>query len=404
MSGLQPSAPEQEAMIVDAPPLTAMVFRFVAPRVYLASVVAGFLLCVAAGWLAGRLHRFDGFVRFHPYINAETLYNATALQVQRLVETIPRDRIAVIIGGSSKLHGTGMTPDELWSHELQRRLGDRYGVLNLALRSGRTDHFGMHAAEMLARSGRPAILIGDVDPAMGFNGVGSYQPYQYFFYDARARGLLYDWPAREAALMRSTAAAGAAQRARLDELELHGTANASFNFDDLWNFVGYRYVFLGAWHPLTGRGSWRPRRTYDDLETRSAPPEGYYGLHQFAAQMRIARGWAIRPPPHGWEALIESTQTIPEPIRARMVLVMIGRSPYYVDQLSVEEQDLYNRHLDAYIETLRNAGLTALRAGRSWDARDFVDVVHMSPRGGARLAAELAPVVEQMARRLGYME
>ena len=120
--------------------------------------------------------------------------------------------------------------------------------------------------------------------------------------------------------------------------------------------------------------------------------------------MRVARGLSTPVAPRAWGPAVESIQTIPEAIRARLVLVMIGRSPYYVGQLTAEEQALYDRHLDAFLATLHDAGLTAIRAGRSWDARDFVDVVHMSPRGGARLAAELAPVVEQMARRLGYVE
>lgn len=390
--------------VVDAPPLTALLFRFVEPRIYLASIVAGFLLCVAAGWLAGRLHRFDGFVRFHPYINAETLYNVTALQVQRLVETIPRDRIAVIVSGSSRLHGTGMAPDETWSHELQRLLGDRYGVLNLALRSGRMDHFGMHAAEMLARRGRPVIVVGEIVPALLLTGVGSYQPYQYFYYDARARGLLYDWPAREEALARATAPAGAAARMRLAEFARHGEANALLNFDELWNLIGYRYVFLGGWNMRTAQTPWRPRGAYPDLENYSAPPEGYYGRYSQAEQISSVRRWAVPVDPNVLAAVAESVQTIPEVIRARSIVAILGRSPYYLDQLSSEDRSLYERNFEAYLAAYRDAGLNTIRPDRAWDARDFVDSIHMSPRGGAKLAAAMAPLIEQLARQLGYLE
>ena len=62
----------------------------------------------AAGYLAGRRNCYQDFERFHNYINIGTLYYPTASQVRSLGKAmLDPDKIIVVVGGSSILHGSG---------------------------------------------------------------------------------------------------------------------------------------------------------------------------------------------------------------------------------------------------------------------------------------------------------
>jgi len=45
-----------------------------------------------------------------------------------------------------------------------------------------------------------------------------------------------------------------------------------------------------------------------------------------------------------------------------------------------------------------------LEAGETYTADDYADASHLAESGGAKLAAELAPKVRGLARRLGYAQ
>jgi hypothetical protein len=54
------------------------------------------------------------------------------------------------------------------------------------------------------------------------------------------------------------------------------------------------------------------------------------------------------------------------------------------------------------VRELERIGLAALEVEASYGEEDFVDRVHLSEAGGRKLAAEVAPAVRRLARRLGY--
>src|SRR5207245_11801285 len=97
------------------------------------------------------------------------------------------NKIIVIVGGSSVLHGTGQAASQVWTRKLQEVLGERYQVINLALRCGRTNEFGQVAAEMLLAEYPQMIFICDC-----FSGDLFAEPdglfYKYFYWDAYYKG------------------------------------------------------------------------------------------------------------------------------------------------------------------------------------------------------------------------
>src|SRR5262249_38079452 len=112
--------------------------RLLAPWALLVGVAAAFLGCCLAGHLASRRNHLHHFGRFHLMRPPEPLYYPTVGQVRQFARShYDRDKVLVIVGGSSVLHGTGQRAGHVWTDRLQEELGDGYQILNLALRGGR---------------------------------------------------------------------------------------------------------------------------------------------------------------------------------------------------------------------------------------------------------------------------
>src|SRR5262249_22566775 len=118
----------------------------------------------------------------------------TASEVRALARSrLDKDKVSVIIGGTSVMHGTGQRSGQVWTERLQRLLGDRYQVLNLALRSGASVEFGALAAEVIASDHRRLLYVTDYRAPVEPDGFR----YRYLFWDAYWQGLLRENLARE---------------------------------------------------------------------------------------------------------------------------------------------------------------------------------------------------------------
>src|SRR5262245_35657241 len=137
---------------MSAPARSSAFDRLISPPVLFLGMALGFAVCALAGYLGTRRNLITHFQRFHTYINTGTQFYPTASQVRELVRSrVSPNKIAVLIGGNSILHGSLQAPPDLWSDRLQRLLGDRYQVINLGLCGTRPGEFGAIAAEMLCR-------------------------------------------------------------------------------------------------------------------------------------------------------------------------------------------------------------------------------------------------------------
>jgi len=108
----------------------------------LAGVVFAFVGCCVAGRLLSQRNPYKWFTRFHAYIHPTTYVYPTASQVRVLArERLDPNKIAVIVGGNSILHGHGQRVEHVWTRRLQKLLGDDYCVLNLAVFSAEPAEF-----------------------------------------------------------------------------------------------------------------------------------------------------------------------------------------------------------------------------------------------------------------------
>src|SRR5262245_23735042 len=115
--------------------------KFLLPRSFIVGLILGFLGCCTAGYMISKHARFYHFTRFFTAIQpAAYLYYPTPEELLLTARHIVSpDKILVLIGGNSVFRGTGQNPDELWSMELQKLLGNQFKVLNYAMDGATTN-------------------------------------------------------------------------------------------------------------------------------------------------------------------------------------------------------------------------------------------------------------------------
>jgi hypothetical protein len=379
--------------------------RVVAPRALLAGLVLSFLACCLAGRLVSRQNLYPDFVRFHAAISPEALYYPTANQVLALgLAGDDPDQVLVVVGGSSVMNGCGQSREGVWTRRLQDRLGPRYRVLNLGMRGGGTVEFGGVAAEMLAAR-HPKVIFVTSTSILGGGGGATFGTYQYLFWDARSRGLLPDdeehqrW-ADQARLLRPDEPIHLERKWGLEvDRVVYGA--------DLWTAVAYRY-FATLWAWPVHDTVCRARCRYPDTELETPvpfaaryPPD----REQFFVDLTRGELEAEVPLELPRTPLVANVEDmLPPSSRPRTLMLVFARSPYYVQRLTPDEQKRYRAVYLRAERLLEQASLPALAIGVGWSADDYYDFCHLSEAGGDKQAALVAPKVEEMARRLGYLD
>ena len=51
---------------------------------------------------------------------------------------------------------------------------------------------------------------------------------------------------------------------------------------------------------------------------------------------------------------------------------------------------------------LEKEGISALEVGRDYDGADFYEWIHLSEKGGRKMAEDVAPRIKKLAHELGY--
>lgn len=380
--------------------LEELLRKLLTPRGFFVGVVLGFAACCVAGRKAPTLLPMADFQRFHRFLSPEGLYYPTALQVRALARhELPRDKIAVIIGGTSVMQGVGQNARAAWHLRLQQELGDEYRVLNLAMRGGAPNEHGQIAAEMMLRDGRRVIHVCDA-LLTGFADApdGNRDVYRYLFHDARARDLLLPLAERDREIARLTGLRR--DNTFFEELHIQTRANRWLSFNDLWHVVGYEHAFT-VWQAFARHGPWRPRRLGDDRPVDVKRFE--LRERGLAAVAALARPYS----PQDWAGVqAQVRQTVPQALRLRTLVVVNRLNPEYVqtiEQASPGFEARYRRKIREALAHLRKAGLNAVEGCVTLEPADFMDFNHLFAGGGNKLAVELAPHIRELARDLGYL-
>jgi hypothetical protein len=412
-------------------PFPAWFDKLIAPRLLILGVLVSFVGCCLAGFVVSRQNHFKEFHRFHALIGPESLYYPTVCQVRALAQSrLDPEKIVVLVGGSSVLHGTGQTRDEVWTERLQRQLGDRYQVLNLALRRGRSTELGAVMAEVLACDYPKLLLITDTFPAEMYPDPDGFF-HKYLFWDAYYKGLLLPDAAREERLAELIPEAEQRERTlgkeeagkigvpadTQRELRTAKILDAALYFSDLWNTLAYTHGHT-LWTSMTRDRFLQPRCRFDDPDRGAGPLECRYprdwnkclvdklrGVLKGTCVRDDAGTLAVAHAPEYWSGFERSAATsFPSPTRARTLFVVLSNSPYYVRQLNPDEQTCYSDLRRTTVQHLQSLQFSALEFGADCTPADFGDYGHLAASGGAKLADVVAPQVRALAQRLGYIK
>lgn len=390
--------------------------RFFQPLTLLAGVVLGLAALSLAGRMVARHDWHREFFRFHPLITAESQYQPTVAEMRALIRARCRpDQVLVVVGGNSIFQGVGQPVEKLWTRHLQELLGPRFAVVNLAFRGSSPTDGGALAAESLRDEFPRQIYLANVPPFRAASAGGSVD-YLYLTLDARRKGWLLDFPARDAVLADYLSRPDLYPNAR--EWNLGAHLDAVLRFHDFWNWWSATrgFTFPTSYTPDLGR-AFRPRNSFPDLEPdfEATPFADRFAPRFAAAELAITRNasapYYVADGNGGWRPVgrtqVDFKQYVrdafPRPLQARTLLVLSANSPYYLRQLTAAEQA---RDALAFRDSLalwRGQGYAATDYGPGFTDEDYGDRTHLTVRGGRKLAARLAPEIRQLAERLGHL-
>lgn len=392
---------------IERPHFTVWLARRPVP--VLVGAVLGFLACCAAGRSAAQRQPFGEFVRFHTGIAPDTHFYPTFSQTLNLARShVQPGKVLVIIGGNSVMQGVGQRVNEIWTRTLQSELGDKFVVLNLAMRGGAPNEFGALVAERLLHEGVPTLyVVGTVHQYFG--GEWDGLQYRYFFWDAAGKGLLPPEPRREAWLATQFAERYAHDEP-MQERRRRGTCDGWTYAADLWNLLTYR-SFATIWTPLTHPHFWRRHSELTDTDPGNTIPwEIRYRPATLTPSMNILRS-AFESPQgkvvldHSQDETLRSAYEfkLPEALRRRTLMVLRLEGTYYRSRLKPEEQQRYADVHAAYADLMRSVGLRAQIIGGDFVDVDYHDRSHLSESGGRKLGVQLAPTIRAMAVEEGLL-
>ena len=377
------------------------------PLAVCVGTIVGFFACCVLGRLAAHKNIYKHFARLHPNIEIETSYYPTASQLLTIARaqcSPTANKILVLIGGNSVFNGSGQRRDELWSRVLQTELGNQYQVVNFAAPgAGLMDNGGV-VFEVLAREYPRAMFVTNTEP-------GSYlaanrSAYSYLFWDAYYKGLVPE----AARLIIPNAPDDDTPSNR--EFKLGLWLNSIFYFDDLWNYVSYRYV-SAVWFASLQSRSFLPRGHLPDWYDKRPPvvaAESEFQqqtwhierMHQrwAAAADRFQEttdGRSVQTP----ESLQQDREKIgallPDPLQHRTLIVLTPYNPWFLARLTDVERSRVSVSFQNATALLTQAGFHALSLfDGGFEPSDFGDSMHLSPAGARRLAHLVAGSIRAM--------
>ncbi len=428
----------------DAPDNSASPGTWFRPGFFLGGLLAGIVALAGAGQWAGRHNTHPGTERFHPRISPEGRYSPTVDELCAIVRARCRpDQILVIVGGNSIFNGVGQPPEKLWTLELQKQLGDGFGVVNLALRGAGCTEGATVIAEVLRNEYPRIIYVTNTSPFTPPEPLG-VQAYEYIFWEAYYRGLLVDFAPRDEQLNKYVRPPESPlplvhylqkDRAALIEIEHFKVVawlrrlglraevglDAALKYRDLWNWMGYEHLFTvpsfytprwPGW--MAARG--RLRDEEPDFETMDFTSSERFAPRKTPIEMPIVRGFSERAytegGPEGWtlnapvrnDFLAGAKRAVPDVFKSRTLVMLSRNSPFFFHMLSPAEarrDDLAYRDGAA---AWREAGYASAEYGRDFLDEDFGDRTHLTASGGRKLAGITAREITALAERLGYFK
>ncbi len=394
-------------------PLLEKMGRRLRPFWVFFGIIFGFGLMVLAGRWAGKQNLFFSYQRIYHLISPEGFFYPSLDNLTALVSHLAaKEKILVVVGGNSVFAGVGQKKEQLWTKELQRLLGEDFTVVNLAFSGALPMEMGGVVAEVLSKKYPRLIYVTDRDAPMAMGPPEGRDNYEYLFWQAQASGKLLTFAPRSDEIKRVFFGNDAKRRQHITEAALRGTFDYWTHASDLWNYLGYNFVFTVFNFLKFPEHFFEPRKISEDQQPDIPPIPDRFTLRIQSMQIiRTFARYAVEKGPNGElrikpavsEAFLrEAREAIPDPYKPRTLVVLTYNAPYFARQLSEDEYGAYQFVYSQGKSWLQKAGYHSAVIGPELTDQDFADRVHLTSSGGQKMAHAVALQIQSMAVQLGY--
>ena len=352
---------------------------------------------------------FERFVRFSGPISPSYMFYPTASELVSYVRhTVQRNKYLVVVGGASYFRGAGQNPDELWTLELQRLLGDDYAVVNFAMDQAGITSFGAVAFQILAPEYPRIAYVTNASPVV-VDPVDGGEVYRYIFWDAYYKGLIplrSPWSERVREL---------AMEERKDpsgfELHLGKWIDQFTHACDLWTFIGYKFLFT-VWSDGTPDSLARPRGLYVEgndpnltQRQRDRRQSREYGKRYEELNLDFATKGFVRNKsavweldPSAFEVISQLSRTMfPDDLKSKCFLVLVRSNPYFMQSFTADD---WRRHEVMFRQgqlAFEGAGYHVIQLpDADFTPDDYLDGGHFMASGGRKVAKATAEGIKEV--------
>jgi len=387
--------------------------QWLSPKIFFLGILIGFSICIILGIIVSRHDKLHHFTRFFYGIQPQQQFFPTNFELlNTALHKVNKNKILVLIGGSSIFKGVGQNKNELWSLRLQKLLGDRFSVLNYAIDSATLPDFGGVAFRILKNHYHKIIFVSTCQVG-GPASVDGQPIFNYLFWDGYYHHLFNFEKSEKKNILnirkQEFKTAGGL------ETHIASFMDSLFFFKPLWTWVGY-HSFFTVWNDLSYDHPFQARKDAQDsiIDFKSIQKDQKNNPISFQLGIdfinRIVDGsvdmiqYSLRIKPGMAEREKQTLdQAFPRSFRQNILCVVTNENPDHLAQVSAKIQ-LENKYLLQYTHKLLiDLGYNAIQIGDDFVANDFLDARHFAKSGGEKTADAVALQVKKIAKNLYYL-
>lgn len=362
-------------------------------------IFIGFFACILVGKRVSETFAYDApFTRFNEYLLRDTNFYPTASSMLNTVlQQSKPEQTLVLIGGNSILRGFGQGAQDLWSNRLQLFLGDQYKVFNFGMPTGSLQMNAAVIGEILRKQGRKVIIVTNSLTNLPNDDLLANWD-NYIFLEAYYKDLLDNNFRKNNQKLESS-------WPRFYEVRLAQKLNSYLFFNDLWNFIGYRYFFT-SWTSLTYYNWTGARAFFKDPDYPWVPRnKETYDLNIKKDVLILKNRIFLSAESEEFKSDREKSLSnikimMPEYLIKSTIIVLSSENPYLLSEMDDESRNKFDTVYSSLKNSWEREGYTTLRIGLEIPPEEWNDAVHLAAPGGTKLAAKLAPVIIDLNKKL----
>jgi hypothetical protein len=381
------------------------------PKYFLFGILLGFMLCCFTGYFVSNKPMFENFKRFFLPIEPQTLYYPTARELLTTARNeVSKDKILVLLGGSSIFRGAGQDANELWSDQLQRLLGDKYKVINYATDGASFSSFGGVVYRMLRKEYPKIIFVIATYPFNSQGEMDGLDPYSYLFWDAYYKRL-FEPDIKETELINQLRKRQIKTAAGIEQ-HVMNYLDSLFYFRDLWNWVGYHLIFT-TWNEFEFQKPFRPRHVYQDDPVSPAYKKVLAEANKDQEHLQQGLKAVDYIVSNYIEDLSKENPQVKETVkiaghqayndifqpgdRAKILCVQTTYNSSIIKASSKNIQKGYLAMFNQAHVMMQSLGYTVIDVGNDFTVEDYYDFSHFTGSGGKKMAKMVAKKIEAMS-------